>query len=165
VTKAEAKRTSSTATLVRLAGMGTSRRSAIVEVSRADQASVVDALLSRLLTRHGGRQIFLFGPAGEPFWAAHLPVAERDLDLLDRGLALLAQLEASRPKPFFAHDRERRLVVAALDGAEDLYVVVLQEALDPEPAELRAALIRRDAAPDLLPLREEIHRLTTARRG
>jgi hypothetical protein len=134
-------------------------------VSGADQASVVDALLRRLLARHGGRQIFLFGPAGEPFWAARLPVAEHDLDLLDRALALLAQLEASRPKPFFAHDRERRLVVAALDGSEDLYVVVLQDALDPQPAELRAALIRRDAGPDLVPLREEIHRLAAAGRA
>ena len=35
----------------------------------------VSQVLHTLLGRHGALQVFLFGPAGEPFWCARKPLA------------------------------------------------------------------------------------------
>ena len=51
---------------------------------------MLDAILQRLLARHGGRQMFVFGSSGEPFWAAHVPVAPEDLSCLERALGVPA---------------------------------------------------------------------------
>ena len=37
-------------------------------------AALVDGVLGRALAQGGGRQIFLFGGVGDPFWAAGNPV-------------------------------------------------------------------------------------------
>jgi hypothetical protein len=119
--------------------------------------AAVDALLQRLLARHGGRQLFLFGAAGDPFWAARNPVESHELEALDAALHLLERLERSRPKPFFSYDGGAGFLVAALDAAEDLYFVVLDDA-GPEVAEARVAIIRSELAPIASDLREEIRR-------
>jgi hypothetical protein len=119
--------------------------------------AAVHALLQRLLARHGGRQLFLFGPDGDPFWAARSPVEARELDVLDAALSLLERLERSRPKPFFSYDPDAGFLVAALDAVEDLYFVVLDDA-GPEVAEARVGILRGELAPFANVLREEIRR-------
>lgn len=126
------------------------------------QQAAVDALLQRLLVRHGGRQLFLFGPSGDPFWAARTPVSARELEVLDAALLLLERLELSRPKPFFSYDPNAGFLVAALDAAEDLYFVVLDDA-GPEAAEARAGILRGELAPFAIVLRDEIRRCAAAR--
>jgi hypothetical protein len=49
----------------------------------AGPAVLLDAVLARLLARHGGRQIFVFGAEGTPFWAARVPVDPREVGSLD----------------------------------------------------------------------------------
>lgn len=117
----------------------------------------MDALLQRLLARHGGRQLFLFGSAGQPFWAAREPVEAHELQVLDAALFLLERLERSRPKPFFSYDPRARFLVAALDAEEDLYFVVLDDT-GPEVAEARVGILRGELAPFANTLREEIRR-------
>jgi hypothetical protein len=114
-----------------------------------------------MIARFGGRQIFLFGPTGTPFWAARAPVSEADYNRLDVALALLERTEQERPRPFFAHDAANNLVVAALDEREDLYVVVLHDEVDPAPAEMRVGVLRQEFAGELGALRKEI-RLATS---
>jgi hypothetical protein len=104
-------------------------------------------VLERLLARHEGRQVFVFGPTGAPFLAARLPVRPEEIPALDRALALIEQLEAHRPKPFFEYDAEHRLLVAALGSRGDLYFVVLDETLGPLAAEARVAVFRDELAP------------------
>jgi len=114
------------------------------------------ALLQRLLARPGGRQIFVFGPEGEPFWSAY-PVTTSDIDKLDAAIQLLESLEKTHTRPFFDFDHERNVLVAALDEAEDLYFVVL-EALYPEAAVARAQLFRAALSQHGPWLRKEIER-------
>src|SRR5262245_49881390 len=107
----------------------------------ANVAAVLNAVLGRVLARHGGRQMFVFGAEGSPFWAARLPVAPEELGYLERALELIERLESTLPKPFFAFDDAYRLLVAALDVQSDLYFVVL-EGSGQEAAAARVAAIR-----------------------
>jgi hypothetical protein len=118
-------------------------------VTPAPETAALDALLRRLLSRHGGRQMFVFGHAGEPFWAAHVPLSPSDLAKLDHALALIESTERTRPKPFFV--AEDHLVVAALDEAADLYFVVLYEP-GPVAAEARVAAMRAELRPHAVAL-------------
>ena len=119
----------------------------------ARQEAIVDALLRRLLARHGARQAFLFGPNGEPFRPARVPVEREELVLLERALNLIERMECSRPKPFFARDCANDLLVAALEEKEDLYFVVLGASGDPEPVESSVAILRSELLPYIEPLR------------
>jgi hypothetical protein len=123
-----------------------------------DAAALVDGVLGRALAQGGGRQIFLFGGAGDPFWAARNPVEPDELERLSEALGLIERLEQTRAKPFFAYTPRRDLLVAALDAREDLYIVVLDAGPDTEAAEARVALIREELAPHVGSLREELHR-------
>jgi len=124
-----------------------------------DPRAVVDAILQRVLSRFAYRQVFLFGPSGDPFWAARLPVTEKELALLGAGTKLLERTEAERQRPFVALDVRRSLLVAALDEREDLYVVVLQDLSRGAPAETRVANLRSEMQADLPVLRAAIGRL------
>jgi hypothetical protein len=119
-------------------------------------------VLTKMLARHRGSQIFVFGSTGKPYWAARSPVEPGELELLDTALDRIEEVEAHRPKPYLSHDAERRLLVAALDGKEDLYVAVLQSGRDPQASAARANLLRKDLAPYMEPLREEIRRAREA---
>ena len=116
--------------------------------------SLVPALLKRALARHGGTQAFLFGPSGDPFWAARAPVAQAELGLLAEALDLLESLEEDHQRPFIGHDEGGRFVVAALDAAEDAYVVVLSTELDRLAAEARVVLMREELQTVTEPLRQ-----------
>jgi hypothetical protein len=126
-------------------------------VSAAGPAVLLDAVLARLLARNGGRQIFVFGPDGAPFWAARVPVDPEEIGALERALKLIERLEATLPRPFFAYDDAHRLLVAALDARSDLYFVVLDDR-GRDATAARVAAIRLDLAPHLPVLREEIRR-------
>jgi hypothetical protein len=127
----------------------------------ARQSAIVDTLLRRLLARTGSRQVFLFGPEGEPFMAARLPIERAELAQLNHALDLLERMEeAHRPKPFLASDAEHGLLVAALDEQEDLYVVMLETDPEPEPVEARAAILRQEVDASVAALlRAEMKRL------
>lgn len=128
--------------------------------------TVLTALLQRLLSRYGGRQLFLFGPEGEPFMAARLPMEPEEFNLLNSALAMIERLESQRPRPFFALDNEHQLIVAALDEKQDLYFVVLLgheentsamalsvPQLPRLSAEARVASLRHELLPYVQPLR------------
>lgn len=106
----------------------------------------VVGLLHRLIGRHRYTQIYLFGPAGEPFWAAQMPLDEAELPLLSEALDLIESAEAAHEKPFIAHDRQGRFVVAAIDGNEDLYVVLVTP--DRE-ADVKHAWVSRERIEDV----------------
>ena len=127
---------------------------------------ILDALLRRLLAKYGGRQLFLFGPEGEPFRAARVPIEPDDFELFKGALCVIEELEATRPRPFFSVDARNRFIVAALDERHDLYFVVLLGDGEPEPhaavlrpplptrtVEERVALLREELIPHLAPLR------------
>ena len=120
--------------------------------------SVTDAfltgLLHRLLSRHGGSQVFLFGAEGDPFWAARTPLDPSELTLLREALDLIEALEENRPKPFVGHDPGRRFTVAALDSQEDLYVVVFADGPDREAAEARVVAMRNELRVVAEPVRQ-----------
>jgi hypothetical protein len=97
--------------------------------------------LHRMMARHAASQLFLFGPAGEPFWAARTPIHPWELTILSEAIDLLQALEADRARPFAAVDPRRRFHVAALDFREDLYVVVFDDGLEPKAAEARVACL------------------------
>jgi hypothetical protein len=113
-------------------------------------------LLSRLLARYGGSQVLLFGAAGEPFWAARA-LTKPELLLLDDALALIESLETDHLKPFVGHDARRRFVVAALDAAEDLYVVVFSDDPDRMAADARVVALRDDLRVYAEPIRRRAH--------
>jgi hypothetical protein len=127
----------------------------------ANAASVLNAVLGRVLARYGGRQIFVFGAEGSPFWAARLPVEPEELGYLERALELIERLEVTLPKPFFAFDDEYRLLVAALDAQSDLYFVVLEDS-GQEAAAARVAAIRLELNPYAPVMREEIRKEASA---
>ncbi len=57
-------------------------------VSINDVDGFLAAVSHRILSRYGGTQIFLFGPQGEPFWAARLPVRPEESHQLSQQRAL-----------------------------------------------------------------------------
>ncbi len=118
----------------------------------------VVGLLHRLMGRHRYSQVYLFGPAGEPFWAARMPLDELELPLLSEALDLIEAAESAHPKPFIAHDKHGRFVVGAIDASEDLYVVLVTP--DREAAAAHAWVsvarlneVRREIAPHVAAIR------------
>lgn len=126
----------------------------------SDPRAIVDAILQRVLSRFAYRQMFLFGPKADPFWAARLPITEKELALLDAGTKLLASSELDHARPFVAHDMRRALLVAALDDAEDLYAVVLQDLSRGSPVETHVANLRAEMRCDLPTLRAAIGKMS-----
>lgn len=104
----------------------------------------VGRVLHTLLGRHGALQVFLFGPAGEPFWCARKPLSREDMNILQHALDLIGRLEAEKPKPFICHDAGGRFSVAALGRDSDLFVVCVNFTPDRAAAEARVALVRDD---------------------
>ena len=107
-----------------------------------------------MIARHGGGQVFLFGPEGQPFWASRLPVQRSELTLLRDALDLIERLEAQLPRPFLSSDPGGRFVVAALDTTHDLYVVRFGGP-DRVAAEARVVAIRDDLADEATVVREQ----------
>lgn len=119
------------------------------------RSDVFAALRRELVSRYGARQVFVFGPQGEPFWALREPVEQPELTLLDLALRMIEELEASRPRPFSAWDAARGLLVGALDEVHDLYFVVLC-GTEAQSAEARVAIARAAFIPYLDALRHEM---------
>lgn len=129
----------------------------------SDQAAVstfITKLLHRLMSRYGGTQIFLFGPEGEPFWPARVPITQDELHLFAKALDFIERVEAELPKPFVAVDPEGRYTIALVGADFDLYVVVFVDEPDRLAAEARVYRIRDEMAPELSRLPPEALRVT-----
>ncbi len=62
--------------------------------------------IERLCRFHPDKQVFVFGPSGEPFWAKE-EVAQAELDELRDALAFIERVEKARSRPFVAVDAPR----------------------------------------------------------
>ncbi len=113
------------------------------------------SLLHRIQQRLGG-QVFLFGPDGDPFWAARTPLDRGELGALREALELLEATESRVPRPFVARDERGRFVVAALEKATSLYVVLFAEGPAPLAAEARVAAAREELAPYLDAIQQRV---------
>jgi len=120
--------------------------------------ALVTRVLNTMLARHRCQQLFLFGPAGDPFWCARTPLTNQDVNLLTAGLNLIEKTEDSRPKPFVGHDPLGRFAVAAIGGDSDLYFIVVNHVPDRAAAEATVPLIRGELAPELRPVRNRAER-------
>jgi hypothetical protein len=120
----------------------------------------VTRILNTILARHGGQQVFLFGPAGEPFWCARHPFPHSDLGILSEAVDLIERKAANSPKPFLGHDSAGRFTVAALGGDSDLYLVAVNEGPDRIAAEARVAKIRSDLVDKVASVRNAAERAT-----
>ncbi|MHB1847146.1 MAG: hypothetical protein ACYCWW_20165 [Deltaproteobacteria bacterium] len=116
----------------------------------------ISAVLTRVLSHVGVEQLFLFGPEGDPFWAARIPLQHADLRLLLAALDLLESTEAEHEKPFVASDPNGRFTVAAFDANEDIYVVLVNDQATGLPAEARVSLAREAIRPHVSEIRERL---------
>ncbi len=111
-----------------------------------------DAFVFDLLSRLCGdrcTQVYLFGPSGEPFWAARLPLESDEIPILADVMSLVASAHGGHGAPLVAPDEHGRFVVGALDASGELYVALLGAQLS--GAELDEA--RRSIAPHAESLR------------
>lgn len=86
--------------------------------------AALDVAIERLSRAHASRQVFIFGPDGQPFWAKE-QVRQGELEWLRRAVTLLEQHEASHARPFVMTPAGLPLTVMALDAEGQLYAVVL----------------------------------------
>ena len=86
--------------------------------------AALDLATERMERLHPDRQIFIFGPEGDPFWARVRP-NDGELTKLRVALDFLEKIESGRQRPFTASDEFGRFTVFALDVAGELYAVVL----------------------------------------
>lgn len=116
--------------------------------------AALDALLDHLRrerVRLGASNVFLFGPAGDPFWAAWMPISRREVAILSDAIDALEAANAHRTKPYIGHDDERRYSFGALDTHE-LYFVLVMDVPAPDEAEARVADFRQRLREVALPL-------------
>ena len=119
-----------------------------------DELTVIVGLALRaVLSAYRAEQLFLFGPDGNPFWAARTPVQPQELTILERALDLIAAVEGKRAKPFVARSSDAAFSIAALGEDSNLYLVVLASDSHGAPAEGRVALMRDKLRPAVEHLR------------
>lgn len=119
---------------------------------------VTDTFLALLLTRarlnHGGAQIFIFGPKGEPLHVARRPIAPAELELLDEVVALLPELAQAQPRPLRASDPGGRFTLAAIDEEHEMFLMIFEKPAEAEAREARALAIRKEIEPHTERLRK-----------
>jgi hypothetical protein len=86
--------------------------------------AALDVAIERLSRSNVNRQVFIFGPDGQPFWAKERVLAG-ELEWLRRAITILEKHEASHPRPFVMTPPGLPLTVMALDAEGQLYAVVL----------------------------------------
>lgn len=86
--------------------------------------AALDVAIERLSRSNVNRQVFIFGPDGQPFWAKER-VLSGELEWLRRAISLLEKHEASHPRPFVMTPPGLPVTVIALDAEGQLYAVVL----------------------------------------
>jgi hypothetical protein len=104
--------------------------------------AALDVAIERLSRANANRQVFIFGPDGQPFWAKE-PVSASELEWLRRAIALLEKHEERHARPFVMTPTGLPLTVMALDAEGQLYAVVLSSSRNAS-AERRAG---RDVRP------------------
>lgn len=99
--------------------------------------AALDVAIERLTTLHPGRQFFIFGEKGEPFFA-HFEPHQAELEVLRRALSVLEETEA-KPAPLTVRGASGQFTAMVLDAERTLFAVVLLVPLKRLPGEARAA--------------------------
>lgn len=99
--------------------------------------AALDVAIERLTTLHPGRQLFVFGQKGEPFWA-HFTPNPTELELLTRALSVLEEAE-TRPAPLTVRGASGQFTAMVLDAERSLFAVVLLVPAKRLPGETRVA--------------------------
>lgn len=99
--------------------------------------AALDVAIERLTTLHPGRQLFIFGEKGEPFWA-HFEPSQIELELLTRALSVLEGV-ATRPAPLTVRGASGQFTAMVLDAERSLFAVVLPVPSKRMPGEARTA--------------------------
>lgn len=97
--------------------------------------AALDVAIERLTTLHPGRQFFIFGEKGEPFFA-HFEPHQAELEVLRRALCVLEELE-TRPAPLTVRGASGQFTAMVLDAERSLFAVVLMVPLKRLPGETR----------------------------
>ncbi len=120
----------------------------------SDLDLLVSQALFEYLAHHGGGQVLLFGPEGKPFWAARVPLDEREQSAFRASLSGIKRLEKEHPRPFLSRNPSGDCVAAALDDREDLVVVLFADVRTQAAAEARVAAARAELAETAARIRE-----------
>ena len=99
--------------------------------------AALDVAIERLTTFHPGRQLFIFGEKGEPFWA-HFEPSHSELEVLTRALSVLEEAE-HRPAPLTVRGASGQFTAMVLDAERSLFAVVLLTPAKRMPGEARVA--------------------------
>jgi hypothetical protein len=106
--------------------------------------AALDVAIERLTTFHPGRQLFIFGEKGEPFWA-HFEPSHSELEVLTRALSVLEEAEV-RPAPLTVRGASGQFTAMVLDAERSLFAVVLLTPAKRMPGEARVARAQPPAA-------------------
>jgi hypothetical protein len=99
--------------------------------------AALDVAIERLTSLHPGRQLFVFGEKGEPFWS-HFEPTPTELELLTRALSVLEEAEV-RPAPLTVRGASGQFTAMVLDKERSLFAVVLLVPAKRLPGEARVA--------------------------
>lgn len=97
--------------------------------------AMLDVAIERLMHLHPGRQVFVFGEKGDPFWA-HFEPTPAELELLTRALSVLEEAE-NRPAPLTVRGASGQFTAMVLDAERSLFAVVLLAPSKRLPGEAR----------------------------
>ena len=97
--------------------------------------AALDVAIERLTRQHPGRQFFIFGAKGDPFFA-HFEPSTSELELLNRALSVLEKAE-TRPAPLLVRGASGQFTAMVLDAERSMFAVVLWTPATRKPAEAR----------------------------
>ena len=103
--------------------------------------AALDVAIERLTRLHPGRQFFIFGAKGDPFFA-HFEPSAAELELLNRALSVLEKSE-TRPAPFTVRGASGQFTAMVLDAERSLFAVVLLIPAKRMPGEARVDRVER----------------------
>ena len=99
--------------------------------------AALDVAIERLTVFNPGRQFFIFGAKGVPFWS-HFEPKPSELEVLSRALSVLEAAE-SRPAPLTVRGASGQFTAMVLDAERSLFAVVLLMPSRRLPDETRVA--------------------------
>jgi hypothetical protein len=102
--------------------------------------AALDVAIERLTTFHPGRQLFIFGAEGVPFWS-HFEPSPAELELLTRALSVLEQAE-SKPAPLTVRGASGQFTAMVLDAERTLFAVIILAPAKRLPDESRVSRSR-----------------------
>lgn len=102
--------------------------------------AALDVAIDQLTALYPGRQLFIFGDKGEPFWA-HFEPNPTELEVLTRALSVLEAAEA-RPAPLIIRGASGQFTAMVLDAERSLFAVVLLVPAKRMPGEARVGRVQ-----------------------